>query len=58
MEPGEKVAAITPAMAQALDLPEDMIVCTGALDQAAAAIGIGNICEGRFSENKIGRAHV
>jgi len=51
MEPGEKVSAITPAVAKALDLPADMIVCTGALDQAAAAIGIGNICEGRFSEN-------
>lgn len=51
MEPGEKVGAILPDMAEALDLPKDMMVCTGALDQAAAAIGIGNICEGRFSEN-------
>jgi len=51
MEPGEKVAAITQSVAEALDLPGDMIICTGALDQAAAAIGIGNICEGRFSEN-------
>jgi sugar (pentulose or hexulose) kinase len=51
MEPGEKVGAILPSIAEALDLPKDMVICTGALDQAAAAIGIGNICEGRFSEN-------
>lgn len=51
MEPGEKVAVITREVAASLGLNNDIMVCTGALDQAAGAIGVGNICEGRFSEN-------
>lgn len=51
MEPGQVVSKIKPEMADALGLNHDVTICTGALDQAAAAIGIGNICEGRFSEN-------
>lgn len=51
MEPGQVVSTISKEMAERLGLNPDMVVCTGALDQAAAAIGIGNICEGRFSEN-------
>jgi len=51
LEPGQKVASIKPDIAKELGLPEAMMVCTGTLDQAAAAIGIGNIKPGRFSEN-------
>jgi len=51
MEPGQKVSVIKPDIADQLGLPRDMIICTGALDQAAGAIGIGNIKQGRFSEN-------
>lgn len=51
MEPGQVVDKIRPDVAEQLGLPSDMTVCTGALDQAAGAIGIGNIKEGRFSEN-------
>jgi len=51
MEPGQIVSPIQPMVAEQLGLPTDMIVCTGALDQAAGAIGIGNIKEGCFSEN-------
>lgn len=50
-EPGEAVGPILPAVAEELGLSEDTIVCTGALDQAAGAIGVGNISEGIFSEN-------
>lgn len=51
MEPGERVGTILPEVAKELGLSEDTIVCTGALDQAAGAIGVGNISEGIFSEN-------
>ncbi|HEX7556151.1 MAG TPA: FGGY family carbohydrate kinase, partial [Leptolinea sp.] len=51
MEPGEVVSIINKQVAEMLGLNKDVVICTGALDQAAAAIGIGNICEGRFSEN-------
>jgi sugar (pentulose or hexulose) kinase len=51
MEPGQVVSRINAEVADKLGLNHDVVICTGALDQAAAAIGIGNICEGRFSEN-------
>ena len=51
VEPGQVVSTINPTIADELGLEHDVVICTGALDQAAAAIGIGNICEGRFSEN-------
>ncbi len=51
MEPGQYVSKILPQAAQSLGLPSDMAVCTGLLDQAAGAIGVGNIHEGMFSEN-------
>lgn len=50
-EPGEKVAAILPGVAKQLGLSEEIMVCTGVLDQVAGAIGVGNIREGMFSEN-------
>ncbi|MHC1783793.1 MAG: FGGY-family carbohydrate kinase [Anaerolineaceae bacterium] len=51
LEPGQVVAKINPTVADNLGLGHDVTICTGALDQAAAAIGIGNIEQGRFSEN-------
>ena len=50
-ESGEPVGPILPAVARELGLDPGTIVCTGALDQAAGAIGVGNIREGVFSEN-------
>lgn len=50
-EPGEAIGPILPAVAAELGLSPHTIVCTGALDQAAGAIGVGNIAEGIFSEN-------
>lgn len=51
MEPGKLVSTIRGDVAKELGLPEDMAICTGLLDQAAGAIGVGNIREGMFSEN-------
>ena len=50
LESGEVVGAILPSVAAELGLPENTTVCTGALDQAAGAIGAGNVREGMFSE--------
>lgn len=50
-ESGEPVGAIFPEVAQELGVSADMVVCTGALDQAAGTIGVGNIKPGIFSEN-------
>jgi xylulokinase len=50
-ESGEPVGPILPAVARELGLDPATVVCTGALDQAAGAIGVGNIAPGVFSEN-------
>ena len=50
LESGVAVGKILPGIARDLGLPENLTVCTGALDQAAGAIGAGNIREGMFSE--------
>jgi xylulokinase len=50
-EPGTVVDNVLPAVAQELGIGKQMVVCTGALDQAAGAIGVGNIAPGLFSEN-------
>lgn len=50
-ESGEVVSTILPSVAAELGLSQNMVVCTGALDQAAGAIGVGNIYEGMISEN-------
>lgn len=47
---GEPVGGILPAVAAELGLSTDTVVCTGVLDQAAGAIGVGNIRPGCFSE--------
>jgi len=51
MESGVPVATILPSVARELGLSTETTVCTGALDQAAGAIGVGNIRPGVFSEN-------
>ena len=51
MESGEKVGCLKADVAYELGLDTNTVVCTGALDQAAGAIGVGNIHEGVFSEN-------
>lgn len=50
-ESGEQVGPLLPQVADELGLSAGAMVCTGALDQAAGAIGVGNIREGLFSEN-------
>lgn len=50
VESGRVVGKILPEVAAELRLGEDATICTGALDQAAGAIGAGNIHEGMFSE--------
>ncbi|MCI9512835.1 MAG: hypothetical protein HFF61_00680 [Oscillospiraceae bacterium] len=50
-ESGEVVGTILPEMAERLGISPIAQVCTGCLDQAAGAIGVGNIKPGIFSEN-------
>lgn len=47
---GDPVGGILPAVAAELGLCQDTIVCMGVLDQAAGAIGVGNIRPGCLSE--------
>jgi xylulokinase len=49
-EPGDPVGPILPAIAKELGLSEKTVVCMGLLDQAAGAIGVGNVAPGVFSE--------
>jgi xylulokinase len=50
-ESGEVIGELLPEAAQELGLSRNTTVCTGALDQAAGAVGVGNIKPGIFSEN-------
>ncbi len=50
-ESGEAVGRMLPEIRAELGLGEDITICTGALDQAAGAIGVGNVHPGMFSEN-------
>jgi len=50
-ESGEAVGNLRTEIANELGLSPDTIACTGALDQACGAIGVGNIKPGIFSEN-------
>jgi len=50
-ESGEAVGEIRRPVASELGLSPKTVVSTGALDQAAGAIGVGNIQPGIFSEN-------
>lgn len=51
IEPGQMVGTILPEAAERLGLNPSVQVCSGCMDQAAAAVGIGNIYQGTFSEN-------
>jgi xylulokinase len=51
MESGEPVGKLRPQVAAELGLDPNTVACTGALDQACGAIGVGNIKPGIFSEN-------
>lgn len=50
-ESGEPVGSLKPDIAKELGLSAETIVCTGALDQACGAIGVGNIYPWVVSEN-------
>src|SRR5574341_374180 len=50
-ESGEPVGKLRPEVAAELGLSPNTVACTGALDQACGAIGVGNIKPGIFSEN-------
>jgi len=50
-ESGEPVGKLRPEIAVELGLGPNIVACTGALDQACGAIGVGNIKPGIFSEN-------
>jgi sugar (pentulose or hexulose) kinase len=51
VEPGTRIGTLLPAVADQLGLNRETSVCTGALDQACGAIGVGNVAPGRLSEN-------
>ena len=55
-ESGDLIGSIRPDIARELGLSPETLVCAGALDQAAGAIGVGNIRPGVFSENTGARA--
>lgn len=50
-ESGELVGTVLPEMAEFLGISPEAKISTGCLDQAAGAIGVGNIRPGIFSEN-------
>lgn len=51
VEPGTAIGRILPGVAEELGLSNTTMVCTGALDQACGAIGVGNVRPGILSEN-------
>jgi len=51
VEPGVAVGKVLPKVAAELGLPSSVTACSGALDQACGAIGVGTVGPGRFSEN-------
>ncbi len=51
IEPGQVVGRILPEAAVQLGLSPDVQICSGCMDQVAAAVGVGNIHPGMFSEN-------
>jgi sugar (pentulose or hexulose) kinase len=50
-ESGLPVGKLLPKVAEELGLSSQTVACTGALDQACGAIGVGNVGPGIFSEN-------
>ena len=51
LEPGEVAGTILPEMAIKLGLNADVKICTGAMDNAIGAVGVGAIRPGMFSES-------
>jgi sugar (pentulose or hexulose) kinase len=51
LDSGSPVGSLRPEVAAELGLSPNTIACSGALDQACGAIGVGNIAPGIFSEN-------
>lgn len=51
LEPGEVAGVILPEMAEKLGLSPDVQVCTGAMDNAIGAVGVGAVRPGMFSES-------
>ena len=51
IEPGQLVGTILPEVARELGLSPQVQVSSGCMDQVAAAVGVGNIHPGIFSEN-------
>lgn len=51
LEPGEVAGTILPAMAEKLGLDPSTKICTGAMDNAIGAVGVGCIRPGMFSES-------
>ncbi|WP_417093255.1 xylulokinase [Intestinimonas timonensis] len=51
LEPGELVGKILPDMAEKLGLSPDTQICTGAMDNAIGALGVGAYRPGVFSES-------
>lgn len=51
LEPGEVAGVILPEMAQKLGLNPLVKVCTGAMDNALGAVGVGAVKTGMFSES-------
>lgn len=51
LESGVPVGKISASVAEDLGISQEAVVCTGCLDQAAGALGVGNVHTGIFSEN-------
>lgn len=51
LEPGEVAGVILPDMAERLGLNPAVKVCTGAMDNAIGAVGVGAVRPGMFSES-------
>ena len=51
LEPGEVAGTILPEMAERLGLNSNVKVCTGAMDNAIGAVGVGAVRPGMFSES-------
>ncbi len=50
-ESGEAVGTILPEMANELGVGESVMICTGAMDNAMGAVGVGAVDPGVFSES-------
>lgn len=51
VQPGETVGSVVPAVADELGVPRTTLVVAGGMDQAAGAVGVGNLRPGIVSES-------